>query len=131
MKKVNLITVLAAALMAVPVLAQSADKDVLTKEGNATVVNTTTLGKSFKGFRGPTPLKIYIQNNKITKIVPLKNMETPNYFQKAEKLLKKYEGVSVKKASKMNVDGVTGATFSSKALKNNVKAGAKYYLQHK
>lgn len=121
---------MAALLLSSPVLAQTNSK-VMSKEGKTTVINTTTIGKSFRGFRGPTPLNIYVENNKIVKIVPLKNMETPNYFHRAEQLLKKYEGVSVKKASKMNVDGVTGATFSSKALKENVKAGAKYYLKHK
>jgi len=30
-----------------------------------------------------------------------------------------------------NVDGVTGATFSSKAVKENVKRGLKYYMAHK
>lgn len=28
-------------------------------------------------------------------------------------------------------DGVTGATFSSKAVKENVKRGIAYYLKHK
>ncbi len=130
MNKSTLATLIAATLLAAPAMAQT-QGEVMGKEGKATVVNTTTLGKSIKGFRGPTPLKIYVENSKIVKIVPLKNMETPRYFQKAEQLLKKYEGVSVKKASKMKVDGVTGATFSSKALKENVKVGAKYYLKHK
>lgn len=130
MDKSILATMLAAMLLSSPVLAQTANK-VMSKEGKTTVINTTTIGKSFKGFRGPTPLNIYVKNNKIIKIVPLKNMETPSYFQKAEQLLKKYEGVTVKKASNMDVDAVTGATFSSNALKQNVKAGAKYYLNHK
>lgn len=125
-----MLVVMAAMLLALPAMAQTSS-EVISKEGKSTVINTISIGKSIKGFRGPTPLKIYVENSKIIKIVPLKNMETPRYFQKAEQLLKKYEGVSVKKASKIKVDGVTGATFSSKALKENVKAGAKYYLKHK
>ena len=35
------------------------------------------------------------------------------------------------KASTTQVDGVTGATFSCKAVKENVKRGAKYYLKNK
>ena len=46
-------------------------------------------------------------------------------------LLGKYEGKSVAKAAKMNVDGVTGATYSSNALKKNVQLGLEYYKTHK
>lgn len=35
------------------------------------------------------------------------------------------------KAATVQVDGVTGATFSSKAVKENVKRGITYYLTHK
>ena len=35
------------------------------------------------------------------------------------------------KASTTQVDGVTRATFSCKAVKENVKRGAKYYLKNK
>lgn len=108
-----------------------AAEQTITKQDGVTVVNTTEIGKSIRGFRGPTPIKIYIKNNKVLKIEPLKNMETPKYFSKAKTLLAKYSGVSVKKAKKMSVDGVTGATFSSNALKKNVQAGIAYYLKNK
>ena len=35
------------------------------------------------------------------------------------------------KAATAQVDGVTGATFSSKAVKENVKRGIAYYQKHK
>lgn len=120
----------AAALMVLTSAALAGD-EVMTKEGKVTVVNTTTLTKNIKGFRGPTPLKIYIKGNKIQKIEPLKNQETPKFFAVAKGILTKFEGKSVSKAATMDVDAKTGATFSTKALIKNVQEGAKYYKAHK
>lgn len=104
---------------------------VITKSAGTTVVNTTTLAKDVRGFKGATPLKIYIKKNKVVKVETLKNQETPQYFNKAKALLSKYEGQTVSKAAKLKVDGVTGATFSSKALIKNMQAGLNYYKKHK
>lgn len=107
--------------------------NVMTKQSDGTyVVNTTTLAKDVKGFKGNTPLKIYIKSNKIVKIEPLANRESPNYFAKVKQgLLNKWYGMKASKASTAQVNGVTGATFSSKAVKENVKRGAKYYVKNK
>ena len=107
--------------------------NVMSKQSDGTyVVNTTTLAKDVKGFKGATPLKIYIKSNKIVKIEPLANRESPNFFAKVKQgLLCKWYGMKASKASTTQVDGVTGATFSSKAVKENVKRGAKYYLKNK
>ena len=43
----------------------------------------------------------------------------------------KVNGMKVSKAATVQVDGVTGATFSSKAVKENVKRGIAYYQKHK
>ncbi len=107
--------------------------EVMNKQADGTyVVNTTPLAKDVRGFRGATPLYIYIKGNKIVKIEALANQETPNFFAKVKQgLLNKWNGMKATKASTTNVDGVTGATFSSKAVKENVKRGVKYYLNHK
>jgi electron transport complex protein RnfG len=39
--------------------------------------------------------------------------------------------MKVKDAQKMEVDGVTGATFTSDAIKENIKLGLDYYKKHK
>lgn len=104
---------------------------VITKEGSQTVVNTTTLTKDIRGYKGTTPIKIYIEKNRIVKVEALKNNETPKYFAKSKAVLDNYTGKTVTKARKMQVDGVTGATFSSNALIKNVQAGLKYYKEHK
>ena len=46
-------------------------------------------------------------------------------------MLNKWNGMSVKKVATTKVDGVTGATFSSNAVRENVKRGVNYYLKHK
>lgn len=122
-----------AALAALMVLTSAtlAGDAVLTKDGKTTIVNTTTLTKDVRGFRGPVPVKLYIKAGKIQKIEPLKNQESPQFFAKAKAVLSKFEGKSVNKVAKMQVDAKTGATFSTKALIKNVQEGAQYYKQHK
>ncbi|MCR4852046.1 MAG: FMN-binding protein [Prevotella sp.] len=125
---------LVAALMftVLGVQAISTQQNAMSKQSDGTyVVNTSTLCK-VKGYRSTTPLKIYIKNDKVEKIEALKNQETPKYFTRVkQEMLNKWNGKTVKKAVKLKVNGVTGATMSSDALKKNVKAGLEYYQTHK
>jgi len=115
------------------VMLQSAKPDeVMTKEDGMTVVNTTTLSKDVIGYMDATPLKIYIKKDKIEKVEALKNQETPKYFLRVKKqMLDKWNGMKVNDALKANVDGVTGATMSSDAVKENIRLGLEYYKKHK
>ena len=113
------------------ICATTGDK-VMTKEKGVYVVNTTTLTQDVQGYNGPTPLKIYIKDDKIQKIEALPNDETPNFFERVKaNMLNKWNGMTVKAAATANVDVVTGATYSSNAVKANVKAGINYYQKHK
>ena len=107
--------------------------EVITKEkGGVTVVNTTTLATDVEGYAGPTPLKIYIKKDKIEKIEALDNIETPNYFDIVKRnLLAKWNGLTVKAASTQQVDVITGATYSSEAVIENVRRGLEYYKKSK
>ena len=113
-------TVIAVMVVALFVSAMPSD-GVISKSDGMTVVNTQLIVKNVKGFQGPTPVKIFISDNKVAKIEPLPNKETPKYFNRAKELLAKYEGV----------DAVSGATFSSRGLIKNVQEGLKYYKKHK
>ena len=108
-------------------------KDVMTKNADGTyVINTKTLTPKVIGYRGTTPLTIYVKNDKVEKIEAQKNQETPKYFTLIKKqILNKWNGKKVSKAIKMKVDGVTGATMSSDAVKENVKKGLEYYQKNK
>jgi len=69
--------------------------NVMTKQGNTYVVNTTTLCNT-KGFKDTTPLEVYIQKGKVVKIVALKNMETKSYFARVKKaVIDIYESLKV------------------------------------
>ena len=105
--------------------------NVMTKQKDGTyVVNTTTLASNVRGYVGSTPLEVYIKKNKVVKVVALPNKETPKIFAKVKSgMLPKYAGKKTSAVS--SVDGVTGATYSSKAVKANVEAALKYYKTHK
>ena len=106
--------------------------DTITKENGTYIINTTELGKNIEGYNGPTPLKIYIKKNKVVKIEALKNQETPKYYARVKKaLFEKWNNLKVSEAQKLQVDGVTGATYTSEAVIKNVQAGLDYYKKHK
>ena len=126
--KITLLSV----LLAVAFVTASA-QDVMRKEKDGTyVVNTTTLAHDVEGYNGPTPVEVYIRKNKIVKVVPLKSQEGPKYVAKVKKdMLPKYEQMNVKKGTVQDVDAVTGATFTSKAVQENIRRAVDYYKKHK
>jgi electron transport complex protein RnfG len=136
MNKTKIVSMMSGAvllLLAATLQSAAPQKDnVMTKEDGMYVVNTTTLGKNVTGYVSSTPVKIYIKKDKIVKVEALKNEETPKYMARVKKnLLNKWDGMKVKDAQKMEVDGVTGATFTSDAIKENIKLGLDYYKKHK
>lgn len=126
--KITLLSV----LLAVAFVTASA-QDVMRKEKDGTyIVNTTTLAHDVEGYNGPTPVEVYIKKNKIVKVVPLKSQEGPKYVAKVKKdMLPKYEQMNVKKGTVQDVDAVTGATFTSKAVQENIRRAVAYYKKHK
>ena len=126
--KITLLSV----LLAVAFVTASA-QDVMRKEKDGTyVVNTTTLAHDVEGYNGPTPVEVYIKKNKIVKVVPLKSQEGPKYVAKVKKnMLPKYEQMNVKKGTVQDVDAVTGATFTSQAVQENIRRAVAYYKNHK
>lgn len=132
MKKNNIQKSFVALTAALFLMSAMPGDEPITKNGKETIVNTTTIAEDVKGYIGTTPLKIYIVNNKIDHIEALPNQETPKYFLKVKKqMLDKWNGMTVNKAVKADVDGVTGATYSSDCLKQTVKRGLEYYKKHK
>ena len=106
--------------------------EMMTKENGMYVVNTTTIGKDIEGYNGPTPLKVYINKNKVERIEFLKSMESPKYYAKVKKaLMDQWNGKTVKEAKILQVDAVTGATYSSEAVIQNVQMALDYYQKNK
>ena len=91
------------------------------------VVNTTKSGKAVMGFAGTTPVEITVTDGKVEKVVALPNSETPAYFQKVldSPIFTKLIGKTVQEASAVQLDAVSGATFSSTAVIENITIGLK------
>lgn len=126
---------LCAALAATVLCSGRPADEVMTRDNGTYIVNTTTLANDVNGYVENTPLKIYIKGDKIQRIEPLPNQETPKYFYRVKKdVLSKWDGKKVKavlRDMKVETDGVTGATYSSNAVLENLKRGLQYYLKHK
>ena len=94
-------------------------------EAGSDAINTSGLG-AIPGYAGPVPLKIYISRGIIDSVIALPNAETPDFFHKAaDALLHKWDGLTVQQAADLHVDAVSGATFSSRAIIDNMQRGLK------
>ena len=88
-------------------------------------VNTTSLASDVEGFNGTTPVEISVVKGKITRIKLLPNQETPSFLHLVidSGLLKALDGKTVEEASKVKLDAVSGATYSSTAIIENIHRG--------
>lgn len=108
---------------------QSEIPDIVSRLADGTeVIHTSVAGDSIQGYAGPVPLDIYISEGKIVDIKALPNAETPSFFDRASALFDKWVGYTPQEARELNVDAITGATYSSNAIKANVDAGLNAYL---
>lgn len=127
--KHNLLSI-SVAIMAFALMSAGVSKNAIKYSKGTAIVNTSSIVKA-RGFQGKTPVKIYIKGGKITKIESMPNQETPAVFARAEELFRKFVGKTVDDAATMKVDAVSGATYSSKALLQNIKGGLKYYKDNR
>lgn len=96
----------------------------------ALVVNTKPLAKDVQGYGGPVPLKIHIKDGRVAAVEAEPNAESPDFFNRAKELLNHWQGKSVDEALAEEVDAVSGATFSSRAIIANMQRGLAYAKQH-
>ena len=104
---------------------QSGSAESDTSKGDTLIINTTSIASQINGYAGPVPVEISIADGRIVCVTPLPNSETPGFFKRVEEsgLLQSWDGLTPAEALQLKVDGVTGATFSSKAIIDNVNAG--------
>ena len=110
-------------------MAQKNDTLEVTPDG-AFVVNTKPLAKDVQGYGGPVPLKIHIKDGRVAAVEAEPNAESPDFFNRAKELLNHWQNKSVDEALAEEVDAVSGATFSSKAIIANMQRGLAYAKQH-
>lgn len=125
------VSIAMAIIPSVLLTAACSDANMQKDEQGNYVVNTTELGKDVKGFAGQTPLKVtFDKNGVVVGVEALPNNETPDFFLPVkEKMLQNFVGKNVQTVA--DVDGVSGATFSSRAIKKNVQLAADYFQSHK
>lgn len=103
----------------------SASWYVTTTNGLAqgTLISTQPYAPHVKGFAGTTPIYIYVsQNGTIKQLIAADNAETPEFFQHAfQSLAPQWTDKTLEQAAAVQVDAVSGATFSSKAIIANVQ----------
>lgn len=115
---------------AVVSVAQGSDTLSVQPDGTF-VVNTRVLAKDVQGYGGPVPLKIHIdKDGRLTAIEAEPNAESPSFFDRANELFSRWQGKTIDEAMAEDVDAVSGATFSSKAIIRNVQRGLTYAKQH-
>lgn len=84
-----------------------------------------------KGYAGETPVFIALDKNQvIAGVWLLENQETPKFVQRVENAgyFNNWNGLTIKKALKKEVDTVSGATFTSRAVALSVQAALKQLL---
>ncbi len=106
----------------------NADVNPIRYQDGQQIINTTDIGKDITGYGGPVPLEIYVTDGRIDSIVALENSESPRFFNRLREggLTHAWDGKTLTEAETMQVDGITGATYSSNAYIANVRAGAAY-----
>lgn len=101
---------------------------VTTMPDGTMVINTTSLAKDVVGFGGRTPVKVYVKDDVIASVEVLPNNETPSFLEEVVKsgLIDRWGGMSLTDAATYGVDAVSGATYSSVAIVENVKRAAQW-----
>lgn len=105
------------------------DDGVMQKSGKVYTINTETICNA-RGYHGTTPVKVTVKKDKIVNVEALPNRETPRFFESVKRyMLPKCKDVRFKDYA--TVDCVSGATISSKCVRENLKAAFDYYTEHK
>ena len=104
--------------------ARTKKKTTTKKAATSQVIYTGDIASKVIGYNGTTPLNITVKNGVIEDIEVLPNQESPGYLKRAkDKVLPQYIGKTVAEAKKLDADIATGATYTSKALIQNIQMG--------
>lgn len=100
-------------------------------DGSLTV-NTTGMVSKVEGYGGPVPVEITVSDGRVSRIRMLPNAETPAFAQTVESsgIYDSWLGLTPDSALGHTPDAVSGATFTSRALIANVRAGLEAAADH-
>ena len=99
--------------------------------GDTLIVNTTDLAKDVIGYNGTTPLEIKLVDGVIVGIKALPNKESPGYFRRvvSSPIFTLPIGKKPAEVLDMQLDAVSGATYSSEAVIENLRRGLRSVSQ--
>lgn len=106
--------------------------EVKDAEGNllGTVLFSMPFTNDVKGFNGPTPLLIALDNEgRIMSVKMMDNQETPRFAERVDEggLYEAWNGLTVEEAISKEVDAISGATYTSTGVKNTLKTRLEVY----
>ncbi len=103
--------------------------DSVTRNSDGSVTVHTRALTDAQGYAGPVPLDITIDGKgTVTSVTPLENAETPSFFNRASELFGGWVGKNAADVNPMQTDAISGATYSSEAIKTNMEVGLACYL---
>ena len=125
MRNILLLTAILAVFAGASVSLSSCGSGSRNQNSDTLRVNTTGLGADIMGFNGPTPVEITVVKGVVSEIKALPNQETPRFMQHVlgSGLLDKLNGLTVKEAREAGLDAVSGATYTSRSLIENIRLG--------
>lgn len=97
-----------------------------------TILHSECTAPKVVGFGGATPLCVFLDSvQRILKVELLANAETPSYldYLKKNKYLEQWNGKSVEEALRMQTDALSGCTYTSTAVKENMHLCLEAYTQ--
>jgi NosR/NirI family nitrous oxide reductase transcriptional regulator len=105
-------------------------RDAYAQDGSllGCVVRSSDLAPQVKGYGGRIPLLIGVSpGGTIAGVVALDHSETPSYVRDISRFLDRFRGRNVKEKLSIGVDldGMTGATVTSKAIADGVRISAR------
>lgn len=117
-------------LASIALVASCSDPNMHKNDDGSYTVNTTEICPDIRGYNRRVPAAVTFKGDQIINVEILENKETPEYLEMVERqMLPKFKGIAISELN--SIDGVSGATFSSRALKRNVETAAKYYQEKK
>lgn len=108
----------------------SAKSREVLKDGTV-VINTTEIASDIKGYKDITPIELHLKNGVVRKVKLLPNNESADIFKRVIDgcLSDRWSGIKVDDISNTDVDIISGATLSSRAIIANVKRAAEYEIK--
>ncbi len=106
---------------------KTASKNQWELKDGTTIYSSIPYGQDIYGYQDCTPMFIAIKNGLVTSVAPGPNKETASYwiYLEEEHLFDSWNGLTIKQAELLDVDAVSGATYSSTSVINTVRATLK------